>query len=153
MHTNRKRKKPTRKERLAEKKRLNLVARLRGGAKKEMDAPDCPGVAESLSDYEESGEETTVDVDVATLSRNIEAQVVAMDEFDDGGEVEDDPPDNWTSYEELDATNGDGDEYNAADVLGDAEAILNEDSQSSNQTWTNPGLVSVPNEMIAGIRL
>ena len=68
-----------------------------------------------------------------------------------GGKGKDTFPDNWTSYEELDATNGDGDEYDAADVLGDAEAILNEDSQSSNQTWTNPGLVSVPDEMIAGI--
>ena len=150
VHTNRKRKKPTRKERLAQKKRgLNLVARLQGGNKKGMDAADCPGVAETLSDYEESSEETTVDVDVATLSRNIEAQVVAMDEG--GGEVEDDPPDNWTSYDELDATGGDGDEYDAADVLGEADAILNESSQSSNQTWTNPGLVSVPDEMIAGI--
>ena len=145
VHTNRKRKKPTRKERLAQKKRLNLVARLRGGAKKEMDAPDCPGVADSLSDYEENDDE-----------------VVAMDE----GEVEDDPPDNYTSYEsEGEVEDDPPDNYgsyevyrplpapDAADVLGEADAFLNEDSQSSNQTWTNPGLIPVPDEMTAGTPL
>jgi hypothetical protein len=141
-HANRGRNKLTKKERLAQKRRLNLVARLRGGAKKEMDAPDCPGVADSLSDYEENDDE-----------------VIAMDE----GEVEDDPPDNFTSYEsegevEDDPPDNYGsyEEYrpspaaDAADVLGEADAILNEDSQSSTQTWTNPGLIPVPDEMTAG---
>ena len=44
------------------------------------------------------------------------------------GEIEDDPTSNW-QYEESDAAGDD-----VADVLGEADAILNEDSQPSNQT-------------------
>ena len=63
----------------------------------------------------------------------------------DEGEVEDDPPSNWAYGEEA--------ADSKAGVLADVDALLNEDSQSCNQTWTNPGLIPVPDEMIAGIPL
>ena len=59
-----------------------------------------------------------------------------MDESD--GEVEDDPPSNW-GYEPK---------SDVADVLADADAII-----TSNQSWTNPGLDTVPDEMTAGTSL
>ena len=124
-----------------------------------MDPADCPDVNDSLSEYQESdvneeaaaakdaeAEEAESDVDIAKQSKNIKAQVTAMDESE--GEVEDDPPSNWGYEPVLVDLKSD-----AADVLADADAIINEDGQSSNQSWTNPGLDTVPDEMTAGTPL